>query len=512
MSKKVYLTGILAILLLSFILRVYDLSNNPPGFFSDEAAIGYNAYKILQTGKDEYGNPFPIFFRSFGDYRLPVPIYANIPFIALFGLSEFGVRFTAVFYGLISILFIILIASEIFGKNTGLLAGMLTGILPWHIHMSRWGAEYIYFPALLSIGLYLFLRSFRKESLLVYAFIFFGLSLYTYYAALIVIPLLVLFSLIVWLVKKQLFSRQVITKSLIIFSLICVPIFFGIKSGILLTRWKSIDNPPKALNESFYQMLITYVNHYSPDFLFLKGDADFKGHFVTRHSVRGFGELYLFQLPLLMIGLITMLMKKKDPRIYLILFLLLIYPTGNAIALEGPFATKSIVGVIPFSIISALGLSKVLDLIMQFNNKAFKMGIAIIIFGYITVSLAGYCQALFKEYPIYSANYWGWQYGPKTIISYLLKERNNYDELYFSVDFNGPDIFLKFYDPEGECNNCKLGGIDDYSPKKKQLFSIRVEALNEAKSKNIMLEFKRIKTIYYPGGSEAFYIGEAQFL
>src|SRR3989344_9678426 len=110
MSKKVYLTGILAILLLKFILRVYDLSNNPPGFFGDEAAIGYNAYKILQTGKDEYGEPYPIFFRSFGDYRLPIPIYANIPFVAFFGLNEFSVRLTAVFYGLISIFFIILIA------------------------------------------------------------------------------------------------------------------------------------------------------------------------------------------------------------------------------------------------------------------------------------------------------------------------------------------------------------------------------------------------------------------
>jgi len=104
-KTKIFYLLLFLILALGFFIRIWDLARNPPGFFCDEAAIGFNAYKILQTGKDEYGLPWPIFFRSFGDYRLPLPIYFNIPMIFLFGLKEEVVRLTAILFGLISILF-----------------------------------------------------------------------------------------------------------------------------------------------------------------------------------------------------------------------------------------------------------------------------------------------------------------------------------------------------------------------------------------------------------------------
>lgn len=34
---------IILILVLGLFLRIYHLSDNPPGFFTDEASIGYNA-------------------------------------------------------------------------------------------------------------------------------------------------------------------------------------------------------------------------------------------------------------------------------------------------------------------------------------------------------------------------------------------------------------------------------------------------------------------------------------
>src|SRR5258708_37646482 len=102
LAKKYFLACIFLVLTLAFAIRTYNLNTNPPGFFADEAAIGFNAYKLATTGADEYNVPFPIFFRSFGDYRLPIPIYANIPFVALFGLQEISVRLTAVIFGLIS--------------------------------------------------------------------------------------------------------------------------------------------------------------------------------------------------------------------------------------------------------------------------------------------------------------------------------------------------------------------------------------------------------------------------
>jgi len=53
------------ILILGFFLRIVNLQNLPHGFFCDEASIGYNAYSLLKTGKDEHGKPWPLFFQAF---------------------------------------------------------------------------------------------------------------------------------------------------------------------------------------------------------------------------------------------------------------------------------------------------------------------------------------------------------------------------------------------------------------------------------------------------------------
>ncbi|PIV01434.1 glycosyl transferase, partial [Candidatus Shapirobacteria bacterium CG03_land_8_20_14_0_80_40_19] len=77
MFKKTHLFFLL-IVGLAFFLRFIFLTKSPPGFYVDEAAVGYNAYSILKTGADEYGKKFPLFFRSFGDYKMPLNIYLTV--------------------------------------------------------------------------------------------------------------------------------------------------------------------------------------------------------------------------------------------------------------------------------------------------------------------------------------------------------------------------------------------------------------------------------------------------
>jgi len=59
-------TLLVVIILLASFLRLYNLANVPPHLTPDEASLGYNAYSILKTGKDEYGKFMPIIFKSFG--------------------------------------------------------------------------------------------------------------------------------------------------------------------------------------------------------------------------------------------------------------------------------------------------------------------------------------------------------------------------------------------------------------------------------------------------------------
>ena len=43
------------IIFCAFLLRVVGISNYPIGFTPDEASWGYDAYSLLKTGKDQWG-------------------------------------------------------------------------------------------------------------------------------------------------------------------------------------------------------------------------------------------------------------------------------------------------------------------------------------------------------------------------------------------------------------------------------------------------------------------------
>ncbi|KKQ38117.1 MAG: hypothetical protein US53_C0001G0022 [Candidatus Woesebacteria bacterium GW2011_GWA1_37_7] len=55
MGNKYHKYILLLIILLAAFLRFWKLGSYP-ALNADEAAIGYNAYSLLETGKDEHGN------------------------------------------------------------------------------------------------------------------------------------------------------------------------------------------------------------------------------------------------------------------------------------------------------------------------------------------------------------------------------------------------------------------------------------------------------------------------
>src|SRR2546421_10794071 len=68
------------------------LNASPPGLFGDEAAFGYNGWAISHHGVDQYGTAWPLFFRSFGDYKGPVGVYSVALLTAFLPLTAFTVR------------------------------------------------------------------------------------------------------------------------------------------------------------------------------------------------------------------------------------------------------------------------------------------------------------------------------------------------------------------------------------------------------------------------------------
>ena len=105
------------ILLLAAVLRLWNLSSIPPGLTPDEASLGYNAYSILKTGKDEYGQVLPVIFKSFGDYKPGLYVYLTVPFVALFGLTELAVRLPSAMAGIFAAWLLYKIVELLFAKQ-----------------------------------------------------------------------------------------------------------------------------------------------------------------------------------------------------------------------------------------------------------------------------------------------------------------------------------------------------------------------------------------------------------
>ncbi len=64
-------------------LRTARLGTVPLGLHPDEACEGYDAYSILETGRDHRGHFMPLAMESFHDYRMPLSFwYSLVPLVA----------------------------------------------------------------------------------------------------------------------------------------------------------------------------------------------------------------------------------------------------------------------------------------------------------------------------------------------------------------------------------------------------------------------------------------------
>jgi hypothetical protein len=125
---------LIALLLFAGTVYLVAVPRHPPGFYIDESSIAYNAYLIAQTGRDEYGERFPLYFRAFGDYKNPTYIYLLALVFKVVGPGISAARQV----------------SAIFGAASGLLLGLLA----WNLSRKTIVATVVATSALLTPWLY----------------------------------------------------------------------------------------------------------------------------------------------------------------------------------------------------------------------------------------------------------------------------------------------------------------------------------------------------------------------
>ncbi len=290
--------SLFAILLLACLLRVSFLATIPNGFHADEASTGYDAFSILKTSRDQYGDLLPLFARSFGDYNETLYRYTAVPFISIFGLNEFATRLPAALAGILTVWVLYTLTTELFNPRVALVVALLLAISPWHIQFSRWAGRAILLPLLFCLGLYLFLRGLKRPGSILLSALTFAVCLHTYSSARVFVPLFILGLVLIfwrelWKVKKPAFISGALFLS------VAAPLFYF---------WVSPEGMARAratLTTDPFSILPNTLSYFHPAFLFLSGDAN------PRHSLLNMGQLYHFEAIAAPAGIIALLRRKK---------------------------------------------------------------------------------------------------------------------------------------------------------------------------------------------------------
>lgn len=370
---------LLAVFILAVFLRFYQLDNTKHGFYLDEAAIGYNAYSILKTGKDEFGKSFPLLFRSFTDFKAPLYIYLSIIPIKIFGLSIFSTRFISALSGSLSVIFVYLILKLITKKKDylPLLGALIFAISPWHVFYSRGAWESNLSFLILLIGTYFCVTGYstKRKVIFLLGAILFVLSTYAYHAQRIVAPL-ILGSYLLYYRKWILIKNKFLIFGFISLTLVALPILaISLTSGGQ-SRAKSLSYfPEEALlpwqNNNLIQTnrglvvvrkwLALYTAYYTPRSLF-SPDAVEKQRWLV-----DLATFYPWQFFFFILGLIGFVQKKEYENARPILLPWLLFSPVAASFTGDPFSTvRALPLVFPMSFLIAVGI---FESIKYFKNK-----------------------------------------------------------------------------------------------------------------------------------------------
>ncbi len=309
------------LILFALVLHAYDIVMLPSGLYLDEASIGLNAANIALQGVDEYGKSFPLYFEAFGEWKNPLYIYASAGIMNIFGISDFTLRLTSVFFFGIFLLGIYLFISEIFKKRkygTYVLyfALISASLMPWFFTLSRVAFEVI---SQISMGIFVlyflykyyvsvidqenkYSQSFYASSHIfgIVSGISLGLFLYSYSTSKL-IAFGILFALFISFFEKKYWKKHTIVLGSFLLFVLPYLYFSYMHSGALSVRFEALTyiyDSNISIGEKISIFLKNYCSSYDiSSFLLFEGDKN------VRHSTGFMGQILFVPFVLFIIGM-----------------------------------------------------------------------------------------------------------------------------------------------------------------------------------------------------------------
>lgn len=474
---------LILILIFASFLRIYNLNTNPPSLTPDETALGYNAYSIIKTGRDEHGRFLPIIIESFGDYKPALYVYFAIPFIFTLGLNEWSVRLPSAIAGVIAVyliykildkfIFVLKIPKTSFNSTNFYLwvpvtASFLLALNPWHISFSRGAWEANLSLTLTLLGIFLFLKGVENKKYLIFSSICLALTLITYQGA-------KLSSLIVIFVLAFIFYKELLKNfaknskyfliSFLVGFVIAYPILISFTGGevgrLEVFSVFSYPRPEEYIQQFlkkageqkydwqyyfFHSEALNFArgiagrlfNHLSARFLFFEGDWQNPRHLPPNQGAFLFADILLITL-----GFFALIKNGNLKLTIFVILWLVLAPLPAILSRDQVQAVRALNMIIPLVIISSLGLSYFIELLLMISNS-FHRGFAFSIFIiFYLVSFIYFVDMYFVHQPVQNAKYWN--FGYKQAILSLKPYFGTENKIIFQQSYNQPYIYYLFY-------------------------------------------------------------------
>lgn len=465
---------IFLIVVLGTIIRIIYLGEWPVGFHRDEAFFGYNAYSLLLTGRDVNSNFLPLHLQSFL-YSPAGYSYIAMPFIKIFGLTEFAVRFPSAIFGAMTVLITYILTKKIFTKaqkflffgisfSVAEISAFLIAISPWHINLSRTTTENVIVVFLITAGVILWISWIenKKSWLLFISFLLFFLTLGIYQAPRAFLPIFIPF--LIALYYKQIKKKEVFITFLLFFITVLIPLGFILSSPTLAYRLRMVsifhsDQTKLILVDQIHedgvhgipvlfarslhnklagyadQFLQNYFKHFSYDFLFT--DAAFP----DRYRIPQQGLLYRFELPFLLFGLLV-IMRRFSKESFFLVGWVGIAPIGAALTFDDvPNMQRTLIMFPAISIIVAIGVSELICIVNRQKKLLWIYPfVAVIVVGY---SFIYYLHQYYIHAPVYKP--WYRNDGYKLLVTKVKELAPAFKKVIITSRESDPSVFFLFY-------------------------------------------------------------------
>lgn len=427
----------------------YDLTGFPLYFFCDEAIHVLEANSLLHTGQDLRGNTFPLYVAGFGEYQWSASIYAQIPFLWIFGATELAARVRTAVFSLGGVLAVILFFRDRGAFCAAALAPIVLLITPfWFIH-ARTGFEVILAATFFLALLFFYSRAFSEQKQLSFAALAAlsaALCFYSYSPARGWIALFVLISGSVnirnhWRRKRE----TAVYLSLLLLLMTPYIIYHFTHPEEAMRRLASfgVTSPADLLGTANLERAKAgFLVVMNPRFWFLT-DGAMAGDFNERHVVPGYGEIPMFLLPFFVLGTVRALFSvgSLHSRVVLIAALCGWFPAVYV----GVNPLRAMAVGLGYLLLALYGLDLLVQKIArqryQFQASSIAAACLSIYAAVLWYDVHGEAKRRYRDYAFY-----GVQMGAPETFTWLRDAGSLYDRIILSnALFNQNEVFIPFY-------------------------------------------------------------------